>query len=134
MGRIREEIELTGTSKCKKILALFDTGAAQNYIRRELTDGDNVENIGYHIFLGEHRAILANGDIALGEKVRFKAVNIKEHKVIEPEFIIMDNLTEDSIIGVNLMQRLRVTLDLSNEEIDTKFKHNEGSNEKRNVE
>lgn len=118
MGTIREEIEITGTRKSKRISALFDSGAYRNYIKKELEDGDRAENIGFHIFEGTHRAILANGEIAVGERVRFKEIRIKEHGVNEPRFVIMENLIEDMIIGVALMQKLGITLDLPNERLE----------------
>ncbi len=36
MGTIKEEIELVGTRKSKRIIALFDSGAHRNYIRKML--------------------------------------------------------------------------------------------------
>jgi len=117
MGTIKEEIEIIGTRKSKKISALFDSGAYRNYIRKEFEDGDRAEDIGFHVFEGTHRAILANGDIAMGERVRFKEIRVKERCVNEPSFVIMENLIEDVIIGVELMQKLGVTLDLPNEKI-----------------
>jgi len=117
MGTIREVIEIIGTRKSKKLLALFDSGADRNYIRTELEDGDRAEHIGFHIFEGTHRAILANGDIATGERVRFKEIRIKERSSKEPSFVIMENLIEDIIIGVELMQQLGITLDPPNERI-----------------
>ncbi|MFB0556528.1 MAG: aspartyl protease family protein [Dehalococcoidia bacterium] len=117
MGNIREEVELVGTLKSKRLLALFDSGAYRNYVRRTLTDGENIEDVGFHIFEGTHNAILANGDVATGERVRFREARIKQCKVNEPEFIIMDNLLEDMIVGVRLMQRLGILLDPLDEKI-----------------
>ena len=118
MGTIREEIEIIGTIKSKKIMALFDSGAYRNYIKNKLEDGDNVDNIGFPVYEGKHRAILANGAIAVGEKVKFKTIHIKGGTVKEPEFVIMEDLSEDAIIGVGLMQKLGITLDPPNERID----------------
>ena len=118
MGAINEVIEIIGTRKSKKISALFDSGAYRNYIKRELGDGDRAEDIGFHIFEGTHRAILANGNIAVGERVRFKEIHVKECSVKEPRFVIMENLIEDIIIGVKLMQKLGITLDPPNERIN----------------
>ncbi|HEQ78077.1 MAG TPA: hypothetical protein ENI78_00425 [Euryarchaeota archaeon] len=117
MGIIKEKIEIIGMRKSKRISALFDSGAYRNYIRKKFEDGDRTEDIGFHVFEGTHRAILANGDIAMGERVRFKEVRIKERCVNEPSFVIMENLIEDVIIGVELMQKLGVTLDIPNEKI-----------------
>ena len=117
MGLIKDDVKITGIRKSKKILALFDSGANKNYIKKSLRDGDSPDNIGFHIFEGTHRAILANGDIAIGERVRFKEIRIKKRSVKEPSFVIMESLIEDIIIGVELMQKLGITLDPPNEKI-----------------
>ena len=117
MGIIRKEIEIIGTRKSKRITALFDTGAYRNYVRREFWDGESIEDIGFHVFEGTHRVLLANGNIATGERVRFKEIRIEERSINEQRFVIMDDLIEDVIIGVELMQHLGVVLDLPNENI-----------------
>lgn len=115
MGEIREEIEITGIRKSKKIVALFDSGAERNYIRKILEDGNRVdEDIGFHIYGGIHRTILANTDEILGEKVKFKKIHIKERSFEDPEFIVMEKLFVDAIIGSKLMQKLGIILDLPN--------------------
>lgn len=118
MGEIREEIEITGIRKSKKIVALFDSGAQRNYIRKILEDGDRVdENIGFHIFYGIHNPILANTDVTVGERVKFKKIHIKERSFEDPEFIVMEKLFVDAIIGSKLMQKLGIILDLPNKRI-----------------
>lgn len=119
MGAIREEIEITGTSKSKKIQALFDSGAYRNYIKRKFADGELIEDIGFHIFEGIQRIILADGSIVKGEKVRFKEIKIKNCCGKDPEFVIMDDLIDDVIIGVHLMQSLDIRLDPPGETIET---------------
>lgn len=97
---------------------MFDTGAFRNYVKRELSDGQTVDDIGYHVFEGMHRVILANGEIATGERIRFREVKIKGRKATEPQFIVLDNLVEDTIIGVHMMQKLGIILDPARETID----------------
>ena len=46
---IREEIEIFGSRKSKKILALFDSGAFWNYINPHLEDDETPDDIGFHI-------------------------------------------------------------------------------------
>jgi len=111
LGSIKEEVKIVGTFKTKRIEALFDTGAYRNYIKRELSDGDTVESIGYNTYEGEQRVILADMRESKGEKIRFKELRIKSLSEKEPEFIIMDNLLEDVIIGVYLMQKLCISPD-----------------------
>jgi predicted aspartyl protease len=117
LGSIKEEVKIVGTLKTKSIKALFDTGAYRNYIKRELSDGDTVESIGYNTYEGEQRVILADMSESKGEKIKFKELRIKSLSEKEPEFIIMDNLLEDVIIGVYLMQKLYISPDPSIEKI-----------------
>lgn len=81
-------------------MALFDSGAERNYIKSILEDGDRVdEDIGFHIYEGIHKPILANTDTVEGEKIRFKEIHIKELSFEEPEFIVMEKLYVEAIIG-----------------------------------
>lgn len=117
LGSIKEEVKIVGTLKAKNITALFDTGAYRNYIRKQLSDGDTVESIGFDTYEGEHKALLADGSETKGERIRFKELVIKDLSEKEPEFIMMENLLEDVIIGVHLMQRLRINPDPLSEKI-----------------
>ncbi len=118
MGIIKDRIEIIGTAKRKRIQALFDSGAHRNYLKREFADGENVDEIGYHIFAGIHRAVLADGTLSPGERVRFKSVMIDKRVEFEPEFVLMENLIEDAIIGVWTMQKLGIRLDPPRERIE----------------
>lgn len=117
LGSIREEVKIVGTLKEKKITALFDTGASRNYIRKQLSDGDNVDSIGFGTYEGEHEVTLADMSKAKGERVRFKELVIKDVSEEEPKFVIMEHLLDDVIIGVDSMQRLGISPDPLNEKI-----------------
>lgn len=117
MGFVRENVEIVGTIKNKQILALFDTGAYRNYIRRELFDGETPDDIGFHTFEGTKEIILANGNLIPGDWVRFKEVHIADVCLKDPLFIIVDDLTWDIIIGVELMQKLGVVVDPPHEKL-----------------
>ncbi|RLG71809.1 MAG: hypothetical protein DRO11_03620 [Methanobacteriota archaeon] len=118
MGFVKDFIEIVGVNKSKTVSALFDSGAYRTYIRKELTDGENVEKIVFHIFEGVHRVILANGKIEEGTRVRFKLLKIKDKIIEEPQIVVMDNLVEDAIIGALHMQKLGLKLDIPNERIE----------------
>jgi len=118
MGFVKDFIEIVGVNKSKTVSALFDSGAYRTYIRKELTDGENIEKIGFHIFEGVHRVILANGKIEEGTRVRFKLLKIKDKIIEEPQIVVMDNLVEDAIIGALHMQKLGLKLDIPNERIE----------------
>lgn len=117
MGTIRENIVLKGTEKKKMIYALFDSGASGNYIRNVFRDGDKAENIGFHFYAGRFEIILADGSESHGERVVFKEIEIGGHVLKEVEFVLLNNMTEDAIVGAPLMQKFNITLDLPNEKI-----------------
>lgn len=120
MGRIRQEVKLKGIWKSKNINVLFDTGAYRNYIKNELSDGEKIDSIGFHIYEGLHRVIFADGRQVNGEKVRFKELYINTINIKEPEFIVMEDLTEDAIIGVKLMQEFGIIPNPLSEKIEMK--------------
>ena len=61
--------------------------------------------------------ILADQSLVKGEMVRFNKVRIGSYEEKNPLFVVMNDLSDDVIIGAKLMQRLGITLDLPNERI-----------------
>ncbi len=118
MGFVKEDVKIVGDKKNKKLLALFDSGAGRNYIRRKFKEGGSVDDVGYFVFKRDFSPVLADGSKAKGEIVRFKEIRIRDFSVNNPEFVIMDNLIEDVIIGVFFMQNLGISLDPPNEKIE----------------
>jgi len=104
LGRISKSVELVGLFQEKKLEAMFDTGARNNFLPRNFNDGSSVEDIGYKEFLGTHDFMLANNTITKGTIVKFDEVIIEGLRIKEPYFVILDNLLEDVIIGTRLMQ------------------------------
>jgi predicted aspartyl protease len=117
LGSVREEVKIVGTLKTKNIMALFDTGATSNYIRKQLLDGDTVDAIGFDTYEGERDILLADTSRTKGERIRFKELAIKDLSEKEPRFIIMENLLDEVIIGVDTMQRLGISPDPLSEKI-----------------
>jgi len=112
LGFIRDKVEITGINKCIILTALFDTGAYRNYLKREIG-----EDLGFHIYEGKHRVILADGETRDAIRVRFKKLKIKNKYIQNPEIILMDNLLDDCIIGSYLMQNIKIILDMDLEKI-----------------
>jgi hypothetical protein len=117
MGFIQKEVEIIGSRKSKVVVALFDSGAFRNYIRRTLYDGDTPDDIGFHVFEGTRDMIFANGQYLTGDCVRFKEIHIKKLSLQEPSFTIVDDLTSDVIIGAEIMQQLGIILDPKKENL-----------------
>jgi predicted aspartyl protease len=117
LGSVREEIKIVGTLKTKSITALFDTGATSNYIIKQLLDGDTVDAIGFDTYEGEQDIRLADASIVKGERIRFKELIIKDLSEKEPKFMMMENLSDEVIIGVGSMQKLGISPDPLSEKI-----------------
>ena len=118
MGSIRLDIEILGTRKRKLIQALFDSGAYSNYMRsKSIYDGETPDDIGFHVFEGTRESILADGRTTTGYMIRFKELNIEGVTIKEPKFLIWENLTWDAIIGVEVMQKLGIILDMNSDKI-----------------
>lgn len=118
MGTIRSTIELTGLQKAKALIAMIDTGATRNYLPTNFRDGEMVEDIGLVEFRGKGRVIMANQTEAEGMFVRFIRLKILDEVVENPEFVILDGLKEDAIIGVLLLQSLNAFIDMEKETLE----------------
>jgi len=118
MGKILAEVELIGTRKNKKIIALFDSGADGNYIRRKLWDGDSIDEIGFHMIREKWIVELADGNEVknVRDGVSFKAVMFRNRRKTNPVFIVMD-FPEDMILGWEFMQEMGLFLDFTTDNI-----------------
>lgn len=108
MGYIRQEIEIVGDRKAKKVEALFDTGAFRNYVKRVFFDQDSLDEIGFRVYAVPDYAILANGTSVPGERVSFNEIRIEGVVSKNATFLMVDSLWEDVIIGAELMQELHI--------------------------
>ncbi len=117
MGYIKEDIEIIGSRKNKRVNAMFDSGAFSNYIRSTFDDGETPDDIGFPIFEGETSLICANGSTSPAGVIRFDKIRINKFVVNQPRFVMTDTLLFEVIIGAELMQMLGIVLDPKNEKI-----------------
>jgi len=106
MGRILKQIEIEG----RPATALFDTGAYQSYVRRELLAGVPIRALPqpYHVGLGGRDVEVRESCVVIGsiEGLSFNA-----------EFVPVDELGRadghdlDAIIGVLVMEKWEIKLD-----------------------
>ena len=113
MGVIINRIKLVGSKGEKKVDALFDSGASFSFITKELASK------------------LGNMDM-LPSPLEFETVKEGEKRVVKErivldfyiegirlsdEFLIVDELSEASIIGAATMQKWRLTLDFEKDRV-----------------
>lgn len=120
MGRIFKQIGLQGTTdEYKKLVALFDTGAGDNYIGEEFNDGSSIYDLGILEYGEEKEVILPDGSPIICKKIKLKLLKIdKAEPIMEPEFFLFDMKKCEVIIGAKLMQQLRMILKPSLKKID----------------
>jgi len=112
MGLIKKQIWITGIRGRKRVKALFDSGAARNYIR-----GDLAQSIGFSTYYGRHNSILPNQFVEEGYRVEFKNMEIENRLYKNPEMIVMAVLSHEAIIGAYFMQKHKVVLNMAEDEI-----------------
>ena len=118
MGHVYLDIKIVGTRKSKVVTALFDSGAYRNYIRSEnMYDGETPDDIGFHVFEGTEDVFPADGRPVKVDLIRFKKVSFNGITIEEPLFCVMRDLNWDAIVGVEIMQKFGIILDLENHRI-----------------
>ena len=118
MGKIFKEVTLLGSkNKYMKLNALFDTGATYNYISKEFSNKETIDDIGIIRFCDKDSVIFADGNEKECNIINLKLLKIGEFRVEQPEFHLFDMKMCDVVIGAKLMQKLKIVLDHSSKEI-----------------
>ena len=118
MGLIIKEIGLLGSKNSyKKLKALFDTGATRNYISKEFSNKETIDDIGVVTFRDKGPVIFPDGNEKEGEIINLKLLKIDGVPIENPEFFLFDMKMYDVIIGAKLMQELKIILNPSIKQI-----------------
>ena len=110
LGEIRLPLEIQGVRATVKVSALFDTGARNNYIRRRLDSGQDVDSIGFSTFRGKKTSWLADGSPFYGDEVEFPGIRLLRRHVTQTPFIVVGALKVEAILGALTMQHLDLVL------------------------
>jgi hypothetical protein len=113
MAIIEKRIKLVGSKGSKSLIALFDSGASYSHIRPELAQElEIITPLPQPIRLATAKS---------GEEVEAKSrvtldFWIDEYRFSD-EFMVIEGLSEDVIIGVKTMQAWRMKLDFEKEKV-----------------
>ena len=110
MGIITEIIEIVGTNVSKKVEALIDTGAEGNYISER--SSKEFERIGISGLRETYVSLAGSREKELKTAFIFKEVKMLNVILSEPEFIILDGIDYDAIIGVEVLQIMGLSIDM----------------------
>jgi predicted aspartyl protease len=113
MAIIEKKIKLVGSKGSKSLIALFDSGASYSHIKPKLAEELGiVESLPQPIRL----ATAKNGEEVV-TKARVTLDFWIDGYRFSDEFMVVEELSEDVIIGVTSMQKWRMKLDFEKEEI-----------------
>jgi len=110
MSIITEFIEIIGTKGSKKVEALIDTGAEGNYISERRFN--EFEKIGILNFSETYVSLPGSREKQFKPAFIFKEVKIRNALLSEPEFIFIDSIDYDAIIGVEVLQTMGFLIDM----------------------
>ena len=112
MGLIIKEQTVKGTRRSDTARVLYDSGASSSFIRRDIADivGDTSSTVSpLQFMMADGQVISADQTINL--EIEMNGITV------EYRFLVLDDLPEEVIIGADLMQKWKISLDLENETV-----------------
>ena len=113
MGLIIKEYTVTGTRRSDIVRVLYDTGSGLSFTRRDIAE-----------ILGEIvdtptplRFMMADGREGLTVNQRINLSIDIDGTILPHSFYVADDLAEELIIGADMMQTWKISLDLDQEAV-----------------
>ena len=113
MGMIIEEYTVTGNRRSDTVRVLYDTGASPSLVRRDIAQplGD------FAVSPISMEFMMANGQGTFTvDQVITLAIDVEGTPLVYT-FYIADDLAEELVIGADMMQRFKITLDMEGESV-----------------
>lgn len=119
MGRIIIDVPVTGTKTMETVKALLDSGADKNYIKPDLA-----ERLGIVEVITDLWEVDAAGQTIKGTKeIELVELNIQDHIIQKPRFLVGEWIDFPIVIGAEPMQSWGVSLVMEQEKPEIKFRH-----------
>lgn len=112
MGLFLEPIEIVGILDSIRLEALIDTGAEGNYIRGNARTKKGFEKLGYHFFKETDVSMPRQRKPSIYVQYTFSELRLLERTILYPEFILMNDIDYDAIIGVEVMQMMGLDINM----------------------
>ena len=113
MGLMIKEYNVTGTRRSDTARVLYDTGAGFSFTRRDIAENlGEIVDTSYSL-----RFMMADGREGLAVNQRINLAIDIDGTTIEHSFYVADDLAEEIIIGADLMQTWKISLDMEKEEV-----------------
>ena len=113
MGIIIEEYTVTGNRSADTVRVLYDTGSGASFVRRDIAEPlGNIEASPVPV-----QFMMANGQETFTvEQIINLAVDIDGSPLVYM-FYVAEDLAEELIIGADMMQKFKISLDLDSESV-----------------
>lgn len=113
MAIIQKEIKLVGSKREKRVLAIFDNGATYSCINPELAkELEIVLPLPEPMEFGTAK----EGEVLIAKERVILNFYLNNYRFSD-EFMIIENLPEEVIIGATTLQKWRMKLDFENDEV-----------------
>ena len=113
MGIIVKEHTVTGNRTSDTVRVLFDTGASDSLVRLDIAQplGD------FAVSPISMEFMMANGQVTFPvDQVITLAIDVEGTPLVYT-FYVADDLAEELVIGADMMQRFKITLDMEGEAV-----------------
>ena len=113
MGLIIKEYNVIGNRTSDVVRVLYDTGSGASFVRRDIAEPlGNIDSSPVPV-----QFMMASGQQTFSvEQVVNLAVDVDGTPLVYM-FYVADDLAEELIIGADMMQKFRITLDMDNEAV-----------------
>lgn len=113
MGLVIKNLKIAGDKGEGSVACLFDTGSTETLIREDVA-----ERLTTIVSLTHPLSFkMADGKIGLkAKKAGFLLITVNGCEIFEP-VIVVENLSDEMIVGAETMQRRKIKLDMENEKI-----------------
>ena len=111
MGMIVKECTVSGERGSGTVRVLYDTGAGSSFVRRDVAE--NLGNIVRTMRPITFTMADGRGTIIAEEDVRLY-IDVGGDPLMY-HFFVADGLAEELVIGADMMQRFKISLDMANE-------------------
>ena len=113
MGLIIKEYAVTGNRRGDTVRFLYDTGAGASFVRRDIAErlGNVVRTLRPTTFT------MADGQVTLTVDQDVELYLDVNGDALRYHFFVADELAEELVVGADMVQRFKITLDMDNEAV-----------------
>ena len=113
MGMIVKEYTVTGARGSDTVQVLYDTGSSSSFVRREIAErlGNVVRTMRPTTFT------MADGQVTLTVDQDVELYIDVNGDTLRYHLFVADELAEELVVGADMMQRFKITLDMDNEAV-----------------